>query len=107
MVTEARIESVERRERRVKRMERELGYYRHELRFRNPSDALHTVSLYATWNAARRLATALIGPEVSDVGVAWGIIRLVKGLPDGQERIKDATEESLRCWQADIDRLKG
>jgi hypothetical protein len=100
------IESIEKRARRIKRMKNDLSRYQHALRFFGSYEALsHIRGLTATWDAVRRVATALVQWYVADVATAWAIARYVNNLPDGPARLKVATEEAVAGWQREIDSI--
>lgn len=95
------MESVEKRERRLKRERNKLAAFRHALRFFEPAAALRNIrGLTATWDAVRRVSSCLLGVEVRDVFVAWAIVSYVKALPDGQKRLRHATDLALQFWAA-------
>lgn len=104
----SRIETVEKRQRRMKRMQRELDLVSHKwsLGIVDPAEALHWVASFpAVWNGVRRLAGCAIGWHVTDVMLAWQIVGFIKKLPDGKERLKAAANDAVAQWQREIDEL--
>ena len=94
------VESVERRERRLGRQRRHLAAFQHALEFFPPIDALRYIrGSLATWDSVRWVASMLITYPVRDVTVAWAIVYFVKSLPDGEERIRKATDEAVAEWE--------
>lgn len=102
-----RLETVEQRERRLQRMQRELDLVQHKWSHASdPVDALHWVANFpATWHGVQRLAQCAIGWYVKDTMLAWTIVEFIQKLPDGKERLKAAAEEAVAQWQREIDAL--
>ncbi len=97
------IETVEKRDRRLVRERRKIADFRHALQFFTPYEALrHMRGMYATWDAVRRVAGALLGTPVKDVFLAWQIVKYVGDLPDGKKRLKAATDEALAWWEEEL-----
>ena len=94
-------QTVTKRERRMARERRNLRAFKHTLGYlHDPIEALsHTVGVTATWDAVRRIAAVLIHHEVRDIMLAWQIVFYVKNLPDGTERLKNATDAALAEWE--------
>ena len=99
------IELIEKRQRRLIRQRRELADFRHALRYlKDPVEALKwTVGLFATWHAVRRVASTLIAWPVQDVPTAWAIVYYVRGLPDGNKRLKEAVVEVVARWESECE----
>ena len=97
------VESVEKRERRLKRERNKLERFRHATKFLGNDGLHHIVGFTTTWDAVRRVAGCAIGVGwVQDVPTAWAIVSFVEKLPDGPERLRKATEEAIRCWEEDL-----
>lgn len=102
-----KLETVEQRQRRIKRMQTELDLVKYKWSFGgDPVDALHWVpNLTATWHGVQRLAGCAVGWYVTDVMLAWQVVGFIKTLPDGKKRLNAAAEEALAQWQREIDAL--
>ena len=97
------IESVERRERRLERSRKRFVRFEHAYRAMGTYCLHYIVGSEAVWDAVRRVATEiLVWPTVQDVATAWGIVHYVKGLPDGEKRLKAALESAMAKWEAEL-----
>ena len=71
--------------------------------FDSPLEALrHTRGFQAVWDAVKRVAGALLGYRVYDIGPAWMIVYYVNTLPDGPARLKAATNTAIERWEAEL-----
>jgi predicted component of type VI protein secretion system len=98
------VETIEKRERRLKLERNKFRRTQHALRYMEPPTAFsHILGFTSTWDAVRRVAEALIRCPVKDVMVAWQIIYYVHNLADGKERLRVATDEAMALWEREVE----
>lgn len=98
------VESVERRDRRLKRERMKVQRFRRSVEHYRQyppiePDVFSVASFTASWDAVRRAASELIQTDVRDVMVAWQIVHFVHKLPDGKKRLQTAVDDALAKWE--------
>lgn len=90
-------------QRRAVRSELNLRRFEHAVECIGPTiDALHwTFGIQATWEAVRRVASEVINAEVTDVSLAWAIVRHEAEV-GGEEALRTSIALALVRWRAEV-----
>lgn len=97
------VESVDKRERRLKRSRQRLAAFEHSFKFLGADCLRYIVGIEATWESVRRVSEAILGREVRDIPAAWAVVEFVRSLPDGGVRLEKAMAIAIEKWSLEIE----